>query len=49
MKKTYTLILLLCSTLGLWAQGVKPLPTLSVEGKWLVDRHGNHVVLHHRE
>ena len=46
MKKTYTLILLLCSTLGLWAQGVKPLPTLSVEGKWLVDRHGNHVVLH---
>ena len=28
------------------AQGVKPLPTLSVEGKWLVDQHGNHVVLH---
>ena len=25
---------------------VKPLPTLSVEGKWLVDTHGNHVVLH---
>ena len=29
-----------------WAQGVKPLPTLSVEGRWLVDQHGNHVVLH---
>lgn len=24
----------------------KPLPTLHVEGKWLVDKHGNHVVLH---
>jgi len=24
----------------------KPLPTLSVEGRWLVDKHGNHVVLH---
>ena len=29
-----------------WAQGVKPLPTLHVEGRWLVDQHGNHVVLH---
>ena len=29
-----------------WGQGVKPLPTLHVEGKWLVDQHGNHVVLH---
>jgi beta-xylosidase len=28
------------------AQGVKPLPSLHVEGKWLVDSHGNHVVLH---
>ena len=28
------------------AQGVKPLPTLHVDGKWLVDMHGNHVVLH---
>jgi len=28
------------------AQGVKPLPSLHVEGKWLVDTHGNHVVLH---
>ncbi|MBR1789219.1 MAG: family 43 glycosylhydrolase [Bacteroidaceae bacterium] len=29
-----------------WAQGVKPLPTLHVDGRWLVDEHGNHVVLH---
>ena len=28
------------------AQGIKPLPTLHTEGKWLVDSHGNHVVLH---
>lgn len=31
---------------GVWAQGVKPLPSLHVEGRWLVDKHGNHVVLH---
>jgi len=24
----------------------KPLPTLKVEGRWLTDQHGNHVVLH---
>jgi len=36
--------LLTCATL--LAQGVKPLPSLHVEGKWLVDTHGNHVVLH---
>ena len=29
-----------------WAQSVKPLPSLHVEGKWLVDTYGNHVVLH---
>ena len=28
------------------AQGVEPLPTLHQEGRWLVDSHGNHVVLH---
>jgi len=28
------------------AQGVSPLPTLHTEGRWLVDEHGNHVVLH---
>mgnify|MGYP002624993734 CR=1 FL=1 len=45
------LFLLLSSCLSpliseLSAQGVKPLPTLHVEGRWLVDSHGNHVVLH---
>lgn len=29
-----------------WAQSAKPLPSLHVEGKWLVDTYGNHVVLH---
>ena len=29
-----------------WAQSVKTLPSLHVEGKWLVDTYGNHVVLH---
>jgi len=29
-----------------WAQGVKPLPSIHQEGKWLVDTYGNHVVLH---
>lgn len=28
------------------AQSNKPLPSLHVEGKWLVDTYGNHVVLH---
>lgn len=32
--------------IGMYAQGVKPLPTLHVDGKWLSDSHGNHVVLH---
>ena len=31
---------------SLGAQLSKPLPTLHVEGKWLCDSHGNHVVLH---
>ena len=35
-----------CAVLTVQAQGVKPLPTLHVEGRWLVDSHGNHVVLH---
>lgn len=46
MKKLLALGMLLCATLTLWAQGVKPLPSLHVEGKWIVDKHGNHVVLH---
>ena len=39
-------ILFICFTTGVRSQGVKPLPTIHVEGKWLVDKHGNHVVLH---
>ena len=46
MKKLLTVIFLICASMGIWAQGVKPLPSLHVEGKWLVDTHGNHVVLH---
>jgi beta-xylosidase len=34
------------AVLALNAQGVKPLPSLHVDGRWLVDTHGNHVVLH---
>ena len=36
---------MMLTTLGR-SQGVKPLPSLHVEGRWLVDTHGNHVVLH---
>lgn len=39
------LLFVLTATLTL-AQGVKPLPSIHVDGKWLVDSHGNHVVLH---
>jgi hypothetical protein len=43
-------LILVCTVLMMvtltWAQGVKPLPSLHVEGRWLVDQHGNHVVLH---
>ena len=46
MKRTLIALLALMGTLGIDAQGVKPLPTLHVEGRWLVDQHGNHVVLH---
>ena len=46
MKRLFTLTLAAIAALGVWAQGVKPLPTLKVEGKWLTDMHGNHVVLH---
>lgn len=38
-------LLFVCSQ-QIKAQGIKPLPTLHTEGKWLVDSHGNHVVLH---
>ena len=46
IKSLLTLVFAALATTGLWAQGVKPLPSLHVEGKWLVDTHGNHVVLH---
>ena len=46
MKRFVTLICIVLTTLAGWAQSVKPLPSLHVEGKWLVDTYGNHVVLH---
>ena len=52
MLRTNILQRILCAALLLGAvvlvqaQGVKPLPTLHTEGRWLVDEHGNHVVLH---
>ena len=46
MKRiSFCWVALLMATV-MWSQGVKPLPTLHVDGKWLVDQHGNHVVLH---
>jgi len=46
MKRFLVLVFAVLAVVGLCAQGVKPLPTLHVEGKWLTDMHGNHVVLH---
>lgn len=46
MKKVFFSLLLLVATLTAGAQSVTPLPSLHVEGKWLVDTYGNHVVLH---
>ena len=46
MRKWLLMAAVLASTATLSAQGVKPLPTLHVDGRWLVDSHGNHVVLH---
>lgn len=46
MKSIFTFLLAAVAALSMSAQGVKPLPSLHVEGKWLVDTHGNHVVLH---
>ena len=48
-KKIFAAVLTLAAAMipaTMGAQGVKPLPSLHVEGKWLVDSHGNHVVLH---
>jgi hypothetical protein len=48
MKKLLLLCMLssVCLAMQALDEMVKPLPTLHVEGKWLVDKHGNHVVLH---
>ena len=46
MKRNLICAVALMLGLTGWAQGVKPLPSLHVEGKWLVDTYGNHVVLH---
>lgn len=44
MKKILTMILVCCA--ALMAQAQTTLPSLHVDGKWLVDTYGNHVVLH---
>ena len=46
MKKLFTTTTLCLMAVLMMAQGVKPLPTLHVDGKWLKDSHGNKVVLH---
>lgn len=47
MKKlTIFLFVLLAAVVTTQAQVEKPLPSIHVDGKWLVDTHGNHVVLH---
>lgn len=45
-KRFYSFLTVALLATIAWAQGVKPLPSLHVEGRWLVDQHGNHVVLH---
>ena len=46
MKRLIITTILCLVAILMMAQGVKPLPTLHVEGKWLMDTHGNKVVLH---
>ena len=46
MRKFILLFVVLALATVAEGQGVKPLPTLHVDGRWLVDSHGNHVVLH---
>lgn len=46
MKRLFFFLMTTLLSSYVCAQGVKPLPTLKVDGKWLVDQHGNHVVLH---
>ena len=45
-RQLLSILLSLFAVASLTAQGVMPLPTLQVEGRWLTDQHGNHVVLH---
>ena len=42
--KALGLLMLLMSASPSIAQGVKPLPSLHTEGRYVVDKHGNHVV-----
>ena len=46
MRKISLLLMVCLTALMAQAQLKKPLPSLHVEGRWLVDTHGNHVVLH---
>lgn len=46
MKRNLLFAMALMLSLVGWAQSAKTLPSLHVEGKWLVDTYGNHVVLH---
>ena len=45
MRRLLSILFAAFLTTGVWALEA-PLPTLHVEGKWLVDTYGNHVVLH---
>jgi len=45
MKRILALLSIIWA-LGAVAQGGRPLPSLHTEGRWLVDKHGNQVVLH---
>ena len=46
MKRILLSLMVAAICMATNAQVTKPLPSLHVEGKWLVDSHGNHVVLH---
>ena len=46
MKRLSLLFFVCLAFITTQAQLKKPLPSLHVEGRWLVDTHGNHVVLH---
>lgn len=46
MKKKIILFLACLFFRSTLAQVEKPLPSIHVDGRWLVDTHGNHVVLH---